>query len=229
MRQVHGAWSRAQPVEGRLNEGLYGIVSSVSCAAPGECAAGGSYGQAFVVNEVNGRWQRAELVAGLARLDKGKGASIASVSCRSPGNCSAVGEYVRRETTEGTAFDTLFVVSEVNGRWGPARRVPGMAALNTGGDASFAMVSCASAGNCSAEGFYSDLRFQQPFVVSQVHGIWGQARRVPGIGAFGAGSYVGGQFTALSCPRAGQCGAIGHFVILRGNVSIGGLFVVSQN
>jgi hypothetical protein len=235
MTQVRGAWSKAQPVRGRLNGGLFGMVSSVSCAAPGECSAGGSYrdptgtGQAYVVNEVNGVWRRAEPVPGIARLDKGKGASIASVSCRSPGNCSAVGAYVRRETAEGTALDTPFVVTEVHGRWGPARLVPGMAALNTGGNASFAMVSCASAGNCSAGGFYSDLRFQQPFVVSHVHGIWGKARRVPGVGAFGAGNYVGGGIVALSCPRAGRCGAIGDFVILRGNMSTGGLFVVSQN
>ena len=50
-----------------------------------------------------------------------------------------------------------FVVSEVNGTWGSRpMRSPGTAALNHGGGAAIASVSCASAGNCSAGGSYRD-------------------------------------------------------------------------
>jgi hypothetical protein len=44
----------------------------------------------------------------------------------------------------------------VNGAWGRAAEVPGIAALNTGADSWVTSVSCASAGNCSAGGVYTD-------------------------------------------------------------------------
>ena len=44
--------------------GGHGRVTSVSCAAPGDCAAGGyyrrgQYNEAFVVSETNGKWGKA--------------------------------------------------------------------------------------------------------------------------------------------------------------------------
>ena len=54
------------------------------------------------------------------------------------------------------------------GSWGRAIEVPGLAALNTGGDAEVSSVSCASAGNCAAGGYYTDRRGrQQGFVASE--------------------------------------------------------------
>ena len=56
----------------------------------------------------------------------------------------------------------------MNGRWGTAKEVPGTATLNTGGDAQIDSVSCATAGNCSAGGYYIDSTGHgQSFVVSQ--------------------------------------------------------------
>ena len=42
------------------------------------------------------------------------------------------------------------------GSWGRAIEVPGLAALNKGGDAEVTSVSCASAGSCAAGGDYED-------------------------------------------------------------------------
>jgi hypothetical protein len=39
---------------------------------------------------------------------------------------------------------------EVNGRWRQAIEVPGLGALNNGGNAGVSSVSCASAGSCAA-------------------------------------------------------------------------------
>ena len=51
---------------------------------------------------------------------------------------------------------------------GKAEEVPGTAALDTGGGAQLDSLSCASAGNCSAGGYYLDSsHHQQVFVVSQ--------------------------------------------------------------
>jgi hypothetical protein len=62
----------------------------------------------------------------------------------------------------------VFVVNEVSGVWRTAREVPGTAALNTGGSAQLVSVSCASAGNCSAGGSYTDSSgHTQAFVVNK--------------------------------------------------------------
>jgi hypothetical protein len=85
------------------------------------------------------------------------------VSCASAGNCSAGGRY-----TDSAGHTQSFVVSQVGGRWGTAKEVPGTAALNTGGKAAVNSVSCAPAGHCSAGGYYTDSSGHlQAFVVSQ--------------------------------------------------------------
>lgn len=61
------------------------------------------------------------------------------------GNCVAVGY--------GGAQG--FVLTERHGRWGKATGLPGLAALNTGRQADVIRVSCASAGNCAAIGYYT--------------------------------------------------------------------------
>jgi hypothetical protein len=62
-----------------------------------------------------------------------------------------------------------FVAVERNGAWGTATQVPGLAALNRGGeDTQFPTVSCAPAGTCAAGGPYTDRHHHsQGFVVSQ--------------------------------------------------------------
>jgi len=60
--------------------------------------------------------------------------------------------------------------------WRTAHEVRGLAALNAGGDAQVLSVSCASAGNCAAGGYYENARaFYEAFVVSEVNGAWGRA------------------------------------------------------
>jgi hypothetical protein len=110
MNETNGAWGQAKEVPGtaKLNKGRDAAVSSLSCASPGTCSAAGSYkdssghSQAFVVDETNGVWGRAQKVPGMARL-KALGAVIGSVSCASPGNCSAGGGYMDR-SGNGRAF-----------------------------------------------------------------------------------------------------------------------------
>jgi hypothetical protein len=168
---VNGTWRKAEEVSGTagLNKGGDTAITSVSCASAGNCSAGGSYytshrTQAFVVNEVKGRWGKAEEVPGTAALNAGGYAGITSVSCARAGSCGAGGYYADR-----SGHVQAFVVSEVKGRWGKAEEVPGTAALNKGGQAGITSVSCAPAGSCSAGGYYDDKTGgQQAFVVSQV-------------------------------------------------------------
>lgn len=94
-------------------------VSSVSCAAPGDCSAGGWYTAsdgtrpAFVVTQTNGIWGTAKKV-----LKAGGFTAVNSVSCTTPGNCSAGGYY------NGDSSREAFVVTQANGLGVPRRRSP---------------------------------------------------------------------------------------------------------
>jgi hypothetical protein len=175
--QVKGRWGKAIEVPGAVALPL----SSVSCSSAGNCGAAGG---GFVVSQVNGRWGRAIEVPGTAAL----GAlplSVSSVSCSSAGNCAAAGYY------DTTAREQAFVVSQVNGRWGQAIKVPGTAALGAGGGAEASSVSCSPAGTCTATVDYTDRSGrEQAFVVSEVKGRWGEAIKVPGTGTLGTDKYA---------------------------------------
>ncbi len=136
------------------------------------------------------------------------------MSFASAGNCSAGGFYSGHSgncpTTGLSASCQAFIVSKKHGTWGRAKKVPGAAALNGGGDAEIRSVSCGSAGSCSAGGYYTDRSgHSQAFVVSQKHGIWRRARQVPGTAALNTGGTA--QITSVSCAPAARCSAVGFY------------------
>src|SRR5258708_15654722 len=103
-----------------------------------------------------------------------------------------------------------FVASERNGAWHAAIEVPGTGALNKGRVAGVSSVSCASAGNCTAGGFYADgSGHHQAFVASERDGAWHAAIEVPGTGALNKGREAG--VASVSCAWAGNCAAGGHY------------------
>jgi hypothetical protein len=203
-------------------------IASVSCPSTGNCGTGGSYidrsgkQQGFVVNESSGIWGTAKEVPGLAGLNKFS-AFTGSVSCGGAGNCSAGGSYGARA---GSNDSQAFVVSQKKGLWGMAEEAPGTAILNKGADAWVAAVSCASAGNCSAGGSYTDKSGrQQVFVMGQTNGIWGTAEQVPGSAALNVGQ-PGAEIASVSCAAAGRCTAGGSYTDSSG---IQQAFVVTEN
>jgi hypothetical protein len=149
-------------------------------------------------------WGKAIEVPGLARLSAGHGGTLNLVSCSSAGNCSAGGNY-----TDRLGHQQAFVVNEKNGSWGKAVEVPRLAALNTGEDARVVSLSCGSAGNCAAGGFYNSRRVRA-FVVSEKNGSWGKAMQVPGAAAL-SGAGGNSEVDALSCASAGNCAAGGSY------------------
>ena len=157
------------PGSAALNTGGVAEVTSVSCALAGDCAVSGDYTdhsthqQVFVVSERNGRWGKAIEVPGSVALNKGGTASVGSMSCTSAGNCMAGGSLHGR----------FFPRSGLRGQraeqpLGKGHRGTRPAALNKGGLAGTASVSCASAGPCAASGSYSDASLRtQAFVVDE--------------------------------------------------------------
>jgi hypothetical protein len=200
-----GKWGKAIEIPGsmKLNAGNTAFVDSVSCGAAGDCAVGGSYtdikghDQVFLVSQRNGRWGQAQKVKGT--LSAGPFA-VVNVSCAGRGDCTAGGYYA-------TSVDTLqaFVVTERNGRWGAATKVPGLAALNKGGSAGVDLVSCSSSGNCGVIGGYLTAAHKQGwFAVNQRGGRWGAATQLRGLGSTSA------DIESMSCGAVGDCAAVGR-------------------
>jgi hypothetical protein len=109
-----------------------------------------------VVSQQHGRWGKAVQVPGTAALNRGGGARVSSVSC-TRGGCAAGGFY-----TDAGGHRQGFVVGQRRGRWLSAAPVPGLAALNVGGDAVVNSVRCASDGDCAAGGRYQSSTATNP-------------------------------------------------------------------
>jgi hypothetical protein len=212
--EKNGTWGKAKAVPGlaTLNKGGVAVINAVSCASAGTCSAGGVYTevsgheQGFVVNEVKGTWGTAKAVPGLAALSKTFHARVTWVSCASAGWCSAGGWY-----TDGAGATQAFVAGETKGTWGKAKEVPGTAALNKGGNAAIASLSCTSVGTCGAGGSFADSSSRsQVFAVSEKNGVWGTAKAIPGAAALNKGG--DDQIISLSCAGTGNCGAGGLYL-----------------
>lgn len=216
--EVKGTWRDIQPVPGLAALATAGsaTMNALSCHSAGNCSAGGNYedGQfnqdGYVVSQVNGTWRQAEAIPGLKALNTGGGAVVSSVACGSAGNCVAGGNYI---DVPGDRF--TFVVSQVNGTWGTAQQVPGMAGVVKGGFGQVDTLACSTAGNCAVGGIAGDNNgFDingggQAFVATETSGTWGKAELVPGTARLNTG--VDGGSTTLSCPHAGDCTVAGYY------------------
>jgi hypothetical protein len=184
------AWRMSKIVTWCIGLALAGALAG--CGQPAVVRAAGSWGQAIEV-------------PGLGALNKSGDAQVTSVSCASAGNCAAGGYYADRNGQQG------FVAAERNGRWRQAIEVPGLGALNTEGTAQVSSVSCASAGNCAAGGYYADRNGQQGFAAAERNGVWGNAIEVPGLAALNKGQQWGAEVSSVSCTSPGNCTAGGHY------------------
>ena len=219
VNERNARWGEAARVPGleALNAGGNAQVVSVSCTSRGRCAAGGFYTDrnkhkdGFLVSERNGRWGKAVEVPGLAALEAGEGSNVNSVSCASAGNCAAGGSYgLASGGSQG------FVVNETAGVWGRVQKMPAPPPA-TGGSAAVTSVSCASAGNCAAGGYYpipaGPLAVpganSEAFVVSETAGVWGTPQVPSGLAGLNAGGFA--QVSSVSCASAGNCGAAGYW------------------
>jgi hypothetical protein len=172
----------------------------VAAAGTGAHAAARSFGPG-----VGGRWGIAREVPGTATLNRGGNAQVDAVSCGAPGACAAVG-YLGGDSA--SSQQQAFVASETGDRWSRAQEVA--TALNLNGPGELYSVSCASAGNCTAGGYYSDRTENlQAFVVSEVNGRWGSPLEVPGTARLNRRGDAAVE--SVSCASAGNCSAGGEY------------------
>jgi hypothetical protein len=115
------------------------------------------------------------------------------------------------------------VVDEKGGTSDNGAQVPGIAAL-TASTAQIESVSCASAGNCSAGGYYAERPpYSEAFVVNEANGTWRNAEEVPGISTLNFGFAF---IDSVSCASPGNCSAVGSYMDRSGNVQA---FVVNEH
>jgi hypothetical protein len=210
--QVNGTWGTARPVPALTAVARSAEVTAVSCApattaaarkaglncvAAGVSQLSGNTSVGFVLAEVNGAWQAAQPVPGLASARPGS--AVTTVSCPAPGSCGIGGYY-----SDASGHRQAFVASEASGTWHKAQQVPSTATLNAGGNASVTSMSCPAAGNCVAAGTYQPRTGPgQLFVVNEGAGQWKRAIQLPGSGKLiaGKGSTIG----EVSCASAASC------------------------
>lgn len=206
-------------------------IASLACPSVGRCvgtSSGGEQRTSLLTQE--GRTWQSSTVALPAGASSTPWPELASISCGSPGNCAAVGAY------EIPTFAKPLLVTESNGTWlaGAEPQPPANAATSSDRNIStpgntLSLVACASAGNCTAVGTYTDTNAvsgEYPWVLTETVGHWaaGVAARLPadassyGDPTRGAAPFFG--FDGLSCPSAGDCTAVGGY-LGNGDVELG--------
>jgi hypothetical protein len=110
--EVNGTWQASQVVPGLSIESF---ADAVSCAAPGDCTATGSYNvsggfREYATDEVNGTWGTAIAIPGEL---PGGAPAIDGLSCTAPGYCSAAGplDGLRSLVSEATGTVTTVAVA----------------------------------------------------------------------------------------------------------------------
>jgi hypothetical protein len=228
LEETNGVWGAVEAVPGvsALTRVPDVALTTVSCGAPGDCSAGGFYGdavgqlQAFVVNEVAGVWSDATQLFATQILGSGLTNALNAIVCPSAGNCSAIGTYGDSQNVSQS-----FVVAETNHVWGSALEVPGLQALNQSAGATLTALSCSAVGECSAGGYFTDANTDsQAFLVNESSGSWLEPIEVPDTASLNDGGSAA--VSAVSCASDGSCGVQGTYTDSSSNTQ---LFVVNSS
>ncbi len=211
LTETAGVWSTGVDALLPANAGSLPGVSlpSVSCASAGNCTAVGTYDTSdgnfhgLLLTQTTGNWSTG-IEPTLPTNAMPGFALLRSVSCASAGNCVAVGEYA---DTSGAGQGLL--LSETAGTWvtgvealPPANAAPIQAvAINS--------VSCASAGNCTAVGNYTDSSgaATHGLLLTETAGVWSTGVQA----ALPANAGPSSSLSSASCASAGNCAAVGSY------------------
>ncbi len=103
------------------------------------------------------------------------GGEVKGISCSSPGNCTAVGLFTNNYNLG--SYPQAFTMTSSGGVWGDVEPVEFDSGVRTlTGESDVSGVSCTSAGNCVAIGFFRDaLDRDQAFITSSSAGVWTRA------------------------------------------------------
>jgi hypothetical protein len=182
---------------------------SVSCSAPGYCAAIGNYYEktpgdlenGVVLTETAGAWSPgtdAPDPSGQADWDL-----LADVSCSGVGDCVAVGERAAQATISTESAGAWSAVQASLPQNAQSPTPTGEPEQSSG----LVSVSCPAAGTCAAVGTYTDDTGQQRgFLLNQTAGAW-----MPAVEAVTPDSDFSLTLTSVSCGASGYCAAVGQY------------------
>jgi hypothetical protein len=208
-----GTWGR--PVEltsGGLRDFGSGqpLITSLTCPVANNCAVAGFYHDAagkerpFITASLSDVWDSVETVGfngGL--IPGGVNSKIISMSL-----CAAFTECAMGLTAPIGGANEALVTTSINA---PAQLVPGIQQLNAGHAAEVDSVSCASAGDCLAGGFYTDAGLHaHPFIAADKNSTWGPGTEVPGLASAGSVA-TAASVLSVACPAEGDCSTGGFF------------------
>ncbi len=134
-------------------------LSSVSCAAVGDCDAVGyeydnSAGsqQGLALTDTGGSWGQAVTPAFPADGGTIPFGQLSSVSCSAPSSCAAAGNY----QDDSFGVHPLLLSQSVDGSWSSPGTEPALPGVGAGAAANVESVACAPAGGCAAIADYTD-------------------------------------------------------------------------
>jgi hypothetical protein len=164
----------------------------------------------FTVSVVRGAWGKPSLIPKSVQVGH------PAYACAAPGECIVSGWFRHAEAAV-----------RVNGAWGKAREIPGVAAL--GANSRITTFTCSGTGWCSAAGSYQLPGKSRPakfgsFVVSERAGTWRDAEPITGLAAIDKGGQGG--IGDMSCIPQGQCTGVGFYTTPSGQ---SGLLSVAEN
>jgi len=219
LTETGGSWKSgvevSLPASAEALHQLAGL-QSVSCVSDGNCTAVGTYRdnnadtQGLLLTETAGVWTtgvEADLPANAAATVPA--VSLSSVSCASAGDCTAIGTYREYSGNNGEGL----LLTESAGSWakGLEAALPPNAAATD--EVVFARsVSCASAGNCTAVGSYTDGSGKRlALLLAEAAGSWapGVEAALPTPPRPGINPSVSAD--SVACASDGNCTAVGTY------------------
>jgi hypothetical protein len=186
-------WEIVRMTPGVGSSGAF--LSAVSCRSPVDCTAVGAAHDATanqpLIEHWNGTaWSREPAPS----ISKTLNGYLSGVSCNSPKSCTAVGRYFT-----GSVFRPLIEV-----RRGAAWSIVGSPVASAGANSELDGVSCSSVSNCKAVG---DVTVDGTTRTLIEHG--GRSRWSV-VASPNAGVDDDNYLSAISCPTARACTAVGH-------------------
>ncbi len=197
----------------------YASLGALSCTASGSCLAVGSYTTAagnvlpFTESVSNAAPSNPAAVQIPGNSLTPNQASLQFVSCWSTGSCAAVGSY------QDASGDTEELAVPIVGGM-PESGVE--VSLPPGSDSSMGPpglsgVACQSTGACLAVGSYFDTADSQYAMVTPITNATVGAGMTISFPSNAAANGTGSDLSAVSCPPAGACLAIGWYTDTSGN------------
>ena len=168
MTRIDGVWSGPAPVPGlaAVTAGGASVLTSLSCGAPGSCAATGwgftSGGRTtWVADLTDGSWNDAHELPGVTELGVDDRYPTA-VACGASGVCVLTGSF-----DVGTNLPDAFFASRIDGVWSRASVVPPLRPESGAPGDSSSSAACTSI-SCSIGGTYNNAGVEIGWVMDLV-------------------------------------------------------------